>query len=112
MTDRTPTTLFDCTCLPLNRRLSVHEQGCVERAVSEARADVLRETEAMDATKSSAIAALLDRNAQLEAALRDAFREAKARIEAAPCSQCAAWHDIGHRFLATSGSRAALESTT
>ena len=48
MTDRTPTTLFDCTCLPLNRRLmahllkvderSVHEQDCVERAVSEARA--------------------------------------------------------------------------
>jgi len=48
MTDRTPTTLFDCTCLPLNRRLlahllkvdegSVHEQGCVERAVAEARA--------------------------------------------------------------------------
>ena len=45
---RTPTTLFDCTCLPLNRRLmahllkvdegSVHEQGCVERAVAEAHA--------------------------------------------------------------------------
>ena len=38
--------------------------------------------------------------------------DARSRIEAAPCSQCAAWHDIGHRFLATSGSRAALESTT
>ena len=33
-------------------------------------------------------------------------------IEAAPCSQCAAWHDIGHRFLATSGSRDALEEPT
>jgi len=46
MTDRTPTTLFDCTCLPLNRRLSVHEQGCVERAVSEARAAALLEVRA------------------------------------------------------------------
>jgi len=42
----------------------------------------------------------------------NALSHARSRIEAAPCSQCAAWHDIGHRFLATSGSRAALESTT